>query len=135
MFAYFNELSANGSIPEDSLPVVLRTLYECIERLSENHISSICIDKKIGQYQLTANRWFLNVLDDKTIVGIEEIGCYLTDILIVMDKGTFRLQLSGKSRRGLVITTYCHVPMKEETGDGAHADTTDANKIYSLYIF
>ena len=68
MFAFFNELSANGSIQEDSLPAVLRTLYECIDRLKENHVSSICIDQKIGQYQLTANRWFLEVLDDKTIV-------------------------------------------------------------------
>ena len=68
MFAFFNELSANGSIQEDSLPAVLRTLYECIDRLKENHVSSICIDQKIGQYQLTANRWFLDVLDDKTIV-------------------------------------------------------------------
>lgn len=68
MFAYFNELSANGSIQEDSLPAVLRTLYECIERLRESHVSSICIDKNIGLYQLTTKRWFLDVLDDKTIV-------------------------------------------------------------------
>lgn len=100
MFAYFNELSANGSIPEDSLPVVLRTLYECIERLSENHISSICIDIKIGQYQLTANRWFLNVLDDKTIVD-DDMKTLFLDMMTTVEPPT-----NDSEDECLVQTTY-----------------------------
>ena len=87
MFAYFNELSANGSIQEDSLPAVLRTLYECIERLRESHVSSICIDKNIGLYQLTAKRWFLDVLDDKTIVD-DDMKTLFLDMMTTVEPPT-----------------------------------------------
>lgn len=87
MFAYFNELSANGSIQEDSLPAVLRTLYECIERLRESHVSSICIDKNIGLYQLTTKRWFLDVLDDKTIVD-DDMKTLLLDMMTTVEPPT-----------------------------------------------
>ncbi|MBP3200005.1 MAG: hypothetical protein J6N21_23830, partial [Butyrivibrio sp.] len=87
MFAYFNELSANGSIQEDSLPAVLRTLYECIERLRESHVSSICIDKNIGLYQLTTKRWFLDVLDDKTIVD-DDMKTLFLDMMTTVEPPT-----------------------------------------------
>lgn len=87
MFAYFNELSANGSIQEDSLPAVLRTLYECIERLRESHVSSICIDKSIGLYQLTTKRWFLDVLDDKTIVD-DDMKTLFLDMMTTVEPPT-----------------------------------------------
>jgi len=87
MFAYFNELSANGSIQEDSLPAVLRTLYECIERLRESHVSSICIDKNIGLYQLTTKRWFLDVLDDKTIVD-DDMKTLFLDMMTTVESPT-----------------------------------------------
>lgn len=87
MFAYFNELSANGSIQEDSLPAVLRTLYECIERLRESHVSSICIDKNIGLYQLTTKRWFLDVLDDKTIVD-DDMKTLFLDMMTTVEPST-----------------------------------------------
>ena len=87
MFAYFNELSANGSIQENSLPAVLRTLYECIERLRESHVSSICIDKNIGLYQLTTKRWFLDVLDDKTIVD-DDMKTLFLDMMTTVESPT-----------------------------------------------
>ena len=87
MFAYFNELSANGSIQEDSLPAVLRTLYECIERLRESHVSCICIDKNIGLYQLTTKRWFLDVLDDKTIVD-DDMKTLFLDMMTTVEPPT-----------------------------------------------
>lgn len=87
MFAYFNELSANGSIQEDSLPAVLRTLHECIERLRESHVSSICIDKNIGLYQLTTKRWFLDVLDDKTIVD-DDMKTLFLDMMTTVEPPT-----------------------------------------------
>ena len=87
MFAYFNELSANGSIQEDLLPAVLRTLYECIERLRESHVSSICIDKNIGLYQLTTKRWFLDVLDDKTIVD-DDMKTLFLDMMTTVEPPT-----------------------------------------------
>lgn len=87
MFAYFNELSANGSIQENHLPAVLRTLYECIERLRENHVTSICIDQRIGQYQLTANKWFLGVLDDKTIVD-DDMKTLFLDMMTTIEPPT-----------------------------------------------
>lgn len=87
MFAYFNELSSNGSIQENSLPTVLRTLYECIDRLREKHVNSICIDKKIGLYQLTAKRWFLDVLDDKTIVD-DDMKTLFLDMMTTVEPPT-----------------------------------------------
>ena len=100
MFAYFNELSANGSIQEDSLPAVLRTLYECIERLRESHVSSICIDKNIGLYQLTTKRWFLDVLDDKTIVD-DDMKTLFLDMMTTIEPPT-----SDTEDECLVQTTY-----------------------------
>lgn len=84
MFAYFNELSANGSIQESSLPMVIKSLIECIKTLSEKRISGINLDKKIGQYQLTANRWFLDVLDDKTIVD-DDMKTLILDMMTTIE--------------------------------------------------
>jgi hypothetical protein len=84
MFAYFNELSANGSISEGSLPSVINTLVNCIKVLSKKQISGINLDKKIGQYQLTANRWFLDVLDDKTIVD-DDMKTLILDIMTTIE--------------------------------------------------
>ena len=84
MFAYFNELSANGSIPEGSLLSVINTLVECIKALSDKQISGINLDKKIGQYQLTANRWFQDVLDDKSIVD-DDMKTLLLDVMTTIE--------------------------------------------------
>lgn len=85
MFAYFNELSANGSIPEGSLPSVINTLYECIKALSGKKVSGINLDRKIGQYQLTANRWFQDVLDDKSIVD-DDMKTLILDVMTTIEK-------------------------------------------------
>ena len=84
MFAYFNELSANGSIQEGSLPMVIKSLVECIKALSEKRVSGINLDKRIGQYQLTANRWFLDVLDDKTIVD-DDMKSLILDMMTTIE--------------------------------------------------
>lgn len=84
MFAYFNELSANGSISESSLPSVINTLVNCIKVLSNKQISGINLDKKIGQYQLTDNRWFLDVLDDKTIVD-DDMKTLILDMMTTIE--------------------------------------------------
>ena len=84
MFAYFNELSANGSIQEGFLPMVIKSLIECIKTLSEKRVSGINLDKKIGQYQLTANRWFLDVLDDKTIVD-DDMKTLILDMMTTIE--------------------------------------------------
>lgn len=85
MFAYFNELSANGSIPEGSLLSVINTLVECIKALSDKQVSGINLDKKIGQYQLTANRWFQDVLDDKSIVD-DDMKTLILDVMTTIEK-------------------------------------------------
>lgn len=84
MFAYFNELSANGRIPEEYLPMVINTLVECINVISEKRVSGIDLDKKIGQYQLTANRWFLDVLDDNTIVD-DDMKTLILDMMTTIE--------------------------------------------------
>lgn len=84
MYAYFNELSANGRIPEESLSTVINILVECINVISEKRVSGINLDKKIGQYQLSANRWFLDVLDDESIVD-DDMKTLILDMMTTID--------------------------------------------------
>lgn len=85
MFAYFNELSANGCIHEASLPTVIQTLVECLKILSKKQVSGINLDKKIGQYQLTVNRWFLDILDDKSIVD-DDMKTLILDMMTTLER-------------------------------------------------
>lgn len=71
MFAYFNELSANGTIQNESLNTAVNMLVECLKSLKEYKVNGVHLDKKIGQYQLTENEWFIRVLDDKSIVDAD----------------------------------------------------------------
>lgn len=84
MFAYFNELSANGNIREDNLSSVISILVECIKALSEKQVSGINLDKKIGQYQLTSDRWFLDVLDDKSVVD-DDMKTLILDMMTTIE--------------------------------------------------
>ena len=79
--------------------------------------------------------WHGRGIDDQTGVGIQEAGGYLLDIFLIVYLCSFLLQMQGKGRGCLVITTHGHVPMQEETGDGTHANASDADKIYRLDIF
>ncbi len=72
MFAYFNELSADGCINEKDLEKVINTLIECLKALSEKKVSGINLDKKIGLYQLTQTIFFQKILYDDTIIDHEK---------------------------------------------------------------
>lgn len=91
MFAYFNELSANGNIAEESLSAVIKALVACLQSISEKQVSGINLDKKIGQYHLTENRWFLDVLDDESIVD-SDMKTLILDMMTTIENPMLDLE-------------------------------------------
>lgn len=117
MLAYFNELSAEGSILKENLQTTINTFVECLKILKEKNISGISLDKKIGHYQLTATRWFQDVLDDKSIVD--------------SDTKSLILGMMTTVENGMVMQATCEG--KECIGFGLASE--DVNNTFAVSLF
>jgi len=105
MLAYFNELSADGSILEENLQTAINTLVKCLKVLKEKNISGVVLDKDIRQYQLTGKRWFQEVLYDKSIVDTDTRTLILGMTTTVENETVMQATCEGKECIGLGLAS------------------------------
>ena len=74
-------------------------------------------------------------IDDKTIILLLADMGNLVNVLLIVYKHAFLLQLSGQVARRLVVASYNKAFFQEVAGDGTHAYTACSYEIDSFDIF
>lgn len=74
---YLNELSVKGSVNDSDIDQSINNLIGCIRFLHKHNVSRIIVDGNIGNYKVSADRTFYQLLGDEKIFDSDKLSIFV----------------------------------------------------------